>query len=151
LAVLTLLIGLAAARSALAALGDDVTTIEADRAHMKAAAVVHSQAGLYTVHEMQTPSGTTVREYTNPSGVVFAVSWNGPFMPDLQQLLGRYFERYQTAPRTTRYGHSHAVLEQPDLVVQSGGHMRAFAGKAYVPQLVPPGVAVDQLEGQSTR
>jgi hypothetical protein len=30
------------------------------------------------------------------------------------------------------------VLRTGDLVVESGGHMRAFRGRAYLPGLVPP-------------
>jgi hypothetical protein len=37
------------------------------------------------------------------------------------------------------------IIEQQGLVVQSGGRMRAFVGKAYVPQAVPQGVALDEI------
>jgi len=110
------------------------------------AALKTSQTALYTVHEMQTPSGTTVREFVSPAGVVFAVTWQGPSMPDLRQALGAYFPIYQTAPPTGRFGHSHRAVERPDLVVHSGGHLRSFFGLAYVPRLVPAGVAADQLK-----
>jgi hypothetical protein len=30
-------------------------------------------------------------------------------------------------------------------VVQSGGHMRAFAGRAYLPQAIPSGVDIGDL------
>ena len=131
---------------ATAALGGDVTSVEADRVHMKAATVVASQAALYTVHEIQSPSGTIVREFVSPTGTVFAVTWRGPFLPDLRQTLGGYFLIYQTAPRTGPGGHSHLAVERSDLVVRSSGHPRAFFGLAYVPQLVPAGVAVEQLK-----
>jgi len=48
-----------------AALGDTVASVEVDRVQMKAA-LKTSQTALYTVHEMQTPSGTTVREFVSP-------------------------------------------------------------------------------------
>ncbi len=136
-------------RVATASLGDDVTSVEADRVHMKAAAIATSRSALYTVHEMQAAGGTTVREFASADGIVFAVTWKGPFKPDLRQALGRYFQAYQDAPRAKRQGHSHDVVEQPGLIVHSSGRMRAFVGIAYVPQLVPAGVSVDQLEGQS--
>ncbi len=136
---------LLASSAALATLGGDVSSVESDRVHMKAAAVVATASGLYTLHEMQTPSGTTVREYANSDGVVFAVTWSGPFPPDLRQTLGTYFQTYQGAPRAKRYGHTHDVLSQPNLVVHSAGHLRAFVGSAYVPQLVPAGIAIEQL------
>ena len=36
-------------------------------------------------------------------------------------------------------------ITQPGLVIQSGGRMRAFRGRAYVPQLLPPGVTPDDI------
>ena len=36
-------------------------------------------------------------------------------------------------------------LGQPDLVVHSFGHARAFHGQAYLPQELPPGVTPQEL------
>jgi hypothetical protein len=130
---------------AAAALGADVSTVAADGVRMKAT-VLTTQQALYSVHEMLTPSGTTVREFVAPSGWVFAVTWQGPFLPDLRQTLGTYFEAYQSAPRSKQAGRTRLLLDQPDLVVHSVGHPRAFFGRAYVPKLVPAGVAVEQLQ-----
>jgi hypothetical protein len=132
-------------RAALATLGANVSSIESDRVHMKAATVKTSAADLYTMHEMQSPNGTIVREFANSAGIVFAVTWRGPFPPDLRQTLGTYFQKYQSAPRAGLHGHTHDVVREPDLVVHSGGHLRAFFGNAYVPQLVPQGVSIEQL------
>jgi hypothetical protein len=38
------------------------------------------------------------------------------------------------------------VIEQPGLVFYSGGHMRAFFGKAYVPETLPKGVTADAIK-----
>lgn len=129
-----------------AALGADVSTIESDRVRMKAALVTRQAAAAYTVHEMQTPAGTTVREFASADGVVFAVTWRGPFMPDLQQTLGSYFAMFQAAPKMPGLGHSHLIVQQADLVVHSSGHQRAFSGLAYVPKLVPAGVSPEELK-----
>ena len=75
---------------ALAALGGDVSSVEADRAHMKASIQV-TQADGYDVHQMRIDGGTVVKEYVSPEGRVFAVTWQGPFVPDMQQVLGSYF------------------------------------------------------------
>jgi hypothetical protein len=145
LPVLTVaLIAVLSPRIAPAALGGNVATVEADRAHMKAA-VRKSQAAGYEVHQLVTPEGTTVQEYVAPSGTVFAVSWRGPFMPDLRQTLGSYFEVYRNAPRTAGSTRSRAAIDQPQLVVHSQGHMRYYAGIAYVPSLLPSGVTPDEL------
>ena len=136
---------LLASSAALATLGGPVSSVEADRARMKAAVVTTTATTLYTVHAMQTEAGTTLREFANGDGIVFAVAWRGPFPPDLRQTLGSYFEQYRTAPRAHKSGHALDSVEQPGLVVHSSGHLRSFAGSAYVPQLVPAGVAIEQL------
>jgi hypothetical protein len=33
----------------------------------------------------------------------------------------------------------------PELIVESGGHLRAYAGRAYLPALVPAGVPAADL------
>ena len=38
-----------------------------------------------------------VREYVNSSGTVFAIAWEGPWLPDLRQVLGDHFESIYTA------------------------------------------------------
>ncbi len=128
---------------ALAALGDNVASVEADRAHMKAQARGVTAGAGFTVQEIQTPSGTLVREYVSPSGTVFAVSWSGPSKPDLRQLFGSYFPQFVSASSVARHGAAarrHFQVKEPDLIVQSNGRMRAFYGRAYVPSLMPAGV-----------
>jgi hypothetical protein len=98
------------------------------------------------VHELRLPSGTIVREYLDASGTVFAVTWRGPFKPDLPTLLGRYFDSYASAPRSAGSTRSRLAIDQANLVVRAGGHQRAFVGLAYVPQLLPPGVSVADLQ-----
>ena len=127
-----------------AALGGKVASIEADQAHMKATRHVTS-ALQYTVHEIQSSSGTLVKEYVSAQGLVFAVAWQGPLMPDLQQVLGSHFDDYMAAAKSRRAGRGPVHVRQPGLVVQSGGHMRAFSGRAYIPQLLPAEVTVDDI------
>ena len=74
-----------------AELGGDAAFVEADRVHVNAE-VRMQRASIFSVHELQTPGGTTIREYVAPTGRVFAVAWTGPQMPDLQRLFGSYFE-----------------------------------------------------------
>ncbi len=130
--------------AALAALGDVAQSIELDRVQLNASARIVT-APRYTVYELAVPGGTIVREFLAPSGIVFAIAWRGPFMPDLRQALGAYFEPYQSAVRANSAGHAQVSVAQPDLVVNSGGHQRAFFGQAYLPQALPPGVTIDEL------
>jgi hypothetical protein len=132
-----------------AALGDTVASVEADRVSMKGQVRARSEAG-YSVQEITAANGTVVREYVSPTGTVFAVSWSGPAMPNLQQTLGTYFAQYQTtvkAQRATgaRSGHHHVEIRSPSLIVHVGGHMRQYFGLAYVPTLLPQNISVSDL------
>lgn len=138
------LVMLALPFSASATLGESSTSTEADRASMKASLRM-LPAVKYTVHEIQTPSGTAVREYVSSAGTVFAVAWQGPVMPNLRQTLGRYFDRYAAAASAKHAGHRHMAVRESDLVVQSNGHMRSFSGRAYLPPLLPQGVTVEEM------
>jgi hypothetical protein len=131
--------------AALAALGGDAASIGVERAHVKAQPRVVAAQG-YSVQEVQLISGTTVREYISPAGKVFAVAWQGPLMPDLKQLFGDYFDTYREVAKGSHRRRGPLKIEQPGLVIHSGGHMRGFVGRAYVPQLVPPDVSIDEIK-----
>jgi hypothetical protein len=130
-----------------ASLGGDVTSVQADQAKMQGNLRTTS-SNSYNVHEIQVSTGVAVKEYVSPAGKVFAVTWQGPFHPDLRQVLGTYFEEYAQAVQTqraSRRGRGPLLIQQPGLVVQISGHMRAFVGRAYVPQMMPAGVHVEDL------
>jgi hypothetical protein len=133
-----------------AALGGDVTTVEADRQQMKAKRAIQVNEK-YSVHEITTPYGTVVREYVSPSGQVFGVAWRGPFLPDFSQILGTYFGEFAQAAKEVRRAQSRRshnaplTIEQPDLIMHSAGHTRAYAGQAYVPGMMPQGVEAQEI------
>jgi hypothetical protein len=105
-------------------------------------------SGLYTVHENLLDSGTSVREFATPAGVVFAVAWRGPVLPDLSELLGNYFSAFKLEidqARATGGRGGHINIQTADLVVQSNGRMRGFFGHAYAPTLIPAGVNINDL------
>ena len=131
---------------ALANLGSDESSVTADRDAFRGQ-MRSTPLQQYTVHEITTSSGTVIREYATPAGKVFAVTWQGPMPPDLRQLFGNYFERYKSAAaaRPRPGNHRQLNITQSDLVVQASGHMRAFQGLAYLPLLVPAGVAIADL------
>jgi Protein of unknown function (DUF2844) len=131
---------------AFAALGEAQDSVQADQLTMKATRRVASVNKAYTVHEIRSPSGTMIREYVSNEGAVFAVAWNGPVMPDLRQILGKYFETYAQTAKIKHAGHNHLTIQQTGLVVHSGGHIRAFTGHAYVPALLPQGVSVANIQ-----
>ncbi|MGH9501781.1 MAG: DUF2844 domain-containing protein [Terriglobales bacterium] len=136
------LLGLALALNASAELGGDATSVLADQAHMKAT-LKSTKTEAYTVHEIQAPSGTVVREYVSPAGKVFGVAWRGRFLPDLHQILGASFAPFTEAvqaQRRQRAGRGPVLVQQKGLVVKSAGHARNYFGKAYLPELMPEGI-----------
>jgi Protein of unknown function (DUF2844) len=131
---------------AMAGLGGDASTVEADRVQMKGQVRVTTATAAYTVNEIQTGTNTVVREYVSAAGKVFAVSWNGPVLPDLQQTLGTYYTDYEAQASAPHIGHRHLTIDRPDLVVHSNGRMRAFYGHAYVPALFPPNFTIADIK-----
>lgn len=139
------LLGLCA-HSASGSLGRDAKSVQDDEAHLKAVRRVARSEAAYTVHELKTPAGTVVREFVSPSGKVFGVAWQGPWLPDFRQILGDYFDPVMQAPRDRRQGRGPLVVNQPGVVFQSAGHMRSFFGRAYVPNMLPQGVSADVVQ-----
>ena len=101
----------------------------------------------YSVSTTTLAGGTTVREYVGADGVVFAVTWNGPFLPDLRELLGQHFATLKNeSARQPKAGRGQVRVAQPDVTIESGGHMRAYAGRAWVNSRLPAGFDTDTLE-----
>jgi hypothetical protein len=131
---------------AFAALGADVSSVQADQAHISASLRVSPSNG-YTVHELRSPTGAVVREFASSSGKVFAVAWQAPSLPDLRQLLGSYFDEFQKAAALSRRpGHAPLSVQHSGLAVQLGGHMRSFTGRAYLPDQLPSGVRMEDIQ-----
>jgi hypothetical protein len=131
-----------------ASLGGDTASIDADQLHMQGTGRIIA-AESYSVHEIQGASGAVVREYVSREGKVFGLAWHGPWPPNMRQLLGSYFEQYIQAAKAqsgSRMGRRPLMIEQPGLVVQLGGHARAFAGLAYVPEMLPTGVRAEEIQ-----
>jgi hypothetical protein len=137
------LVGAAPAR---AALGGDAASVASDAARMQGS--VHA-APLQSVdrEEITTDSGMTVREFVNGAGIVFAVTWSGPVVPDLRMLLGANFDSYTRAlaARSGNVQRRSVRIATATLVVEQAGHMRAYSGRAYLPAAVPPGIAAGEL------
>lgn len=129
-----------------AVLGEDVSSVQADRVHINASMrVMPGQS--YTIHELRSAAGVVVREYASASGKIFAVSWQGPTLPDMKQLLGSYFEEFQKAAQAQNRpgGHSPLIIQHPGLVVELGGHMRSFVGRAYLADQMPSEVRNEEI------
>jgi hypothetical protein len=143
---LALLLALAIPAGASASLGGTVASVETDRVRTQSALVRITRTNAYSVHEILSPTGTTIREYYGANDVVFGVAWDGEWPPDLRQILGTYFDQYQRAAQSAlRGGRSRGRLAIDDngLIVHAGGHARSFSGIAYAPALLPAGVRAD--------
>jgi len=132
---------------AAAELGGTASSLQNDQSRLRAMQRASPGNG-YTVHELQTENGLTIREYVAGSGRIFAVTWSGPTLPDLPWLLGSYFPAFKDAAEMRRAAgiRGPVTIAQDDLVVQSGGRMRAFQGRAWVPSLLPPQVTIDEIQ-----
>ncbi len=110
------------------------------------ASAVSSTMSNYVVRDTTLTTGTQVREYIAANGLVFAVTWDGPVLPDLKALLGKYFGTMVTeSKRMPRAGRSHLGVNLPEVVINSGGHMRAFHGSAWIPAQFPAGFSADDV------
>ena len=128
-----------------ATLGEAVSTVNSDAQQLRASARV-TQANGYEVHEMQM-GGATVREYAS-DGKVFAVAWQGSARPDLKRLLGSYYPQLQQAvqaEKAQRAGRHPVSIAQGDLVIQMGGHQRAFIGHAYLRSAMPASMKAEDI------
>src|ERR1700730_8046406 len=86
-------------RIACATLGEPESTVQSDVTQLRASIKSSEDRVGYRIHEIQLPGSTLLREFVAPNGNVFAVAWNGPTKPNLQQALGKYFDAYASAPR----------------------------------------------------
>lgn len=120
------------------------------RSESSAASSTSSTPASYTVRETTFGNGTVVREYLSTSGAVFGISWHGPQMPDLSDLLGSYFPQYVAGVKAVRAARSNArgpvAVDESGLVVRSGGHMGAFSGVAWLPSALPAGVSGSDIQ-----
>jgi hypothetical protein len=94
--------------------------------------------------------GTTIDEYVaTANGEIFGYAWQGPTMPNLQALLGRYAASYQTGAAellAAQRGDLHAArVVRPDVVVETGGQMRSYVGRMWLPAALPDDVTEGDL------
>lgn len=144
-------LALLAPLSCWATLGDNAASVLADQTQMKGT-ITSVDNSTYVLHEITAPSGAKVREYVSPAGAVFAVTWEGPFPPDFQQLLGPYYQQVQqaiaqqkSAEQSGDQGQSRrrrgpVYVATSAIVFSQSGHLHSFHGQAYIPQLLPQGV-----------
>ena len=138
--------GAVVASPAWASLGASRTSVDTDVAHFKARLKSTTTQTNYTVQELAGDGGMVTREYSNASGTVFAVSWEGPARPDLQQLFGNYFPRFQSDVQSRVRHHQAMRADDIDFIVRTGGHPGHMWGFALLPGEMPQGFSTGALQ-----
>lgn len=128
-------------RPAWAALGQSRDSVQSDAQTLKGAVTITEMPG-YSVQQITRNDGIVLKEFVSPDGKVFGISWQGPTMPNLSQLLGPYFPAFQQANQSSHRRGPLAIHTGP-LVVETAGHLRAFHVRAYVTSLLPDGISQD--------
>ena len=133
--------------AALGELGGTVSSVQADQQRLHGALRV-SAAQAYALHEIRTASNGVVHEYVSADGKVFAVTYQGQFPGESNELLGAYggqlAQAMHSAQRQRHVGGS-VHIELPGLTYHAAGHMRYFSMRAFVPERVPQGVALEEI------
>jgi hypothetical protein len=104
--------------------------------------------GALRVRTLTDAGNTTINEYATSTGQIIGYAWEGPTMPDLDALLGKYADSYRTGAATSAADanlHTSRIA-RPDVIVESGGPMRGYVGRAWLPAALPPCITADDLQ-----
>jgi hypothetical protein len=124
-----------------AELGGNAASILSEQKEFSSQLSNSQQSGI-TVYTQTLPSGIVIQEYLSGNGTIFAVTWSGAALPNLQTLLGNYFKDYLAAIKQSRG----VISSNSDsLVIQSAGMMGAFQGFALLPKQAPTNFTVKNL------
>lgn len=102
-------------------------------------------------HVVQLVSGSEqILEYVDSSDTVFAVTWSGNNLPDLNKLLGtdcaaehsRALENRSVVGSSRRFG----VWDGEICYVTRGSIAGQHTGKAYLKNKIPPGVTLNEIQ-----
>ena len=97
----------------------------------------------YTIYIQNISPDLVVKEYVSNSGNIFGVAWKGSTLPNFQVLLGSYYSNYLSAQQQN----PRSVFSQDNnLVIESGGVMGGYIGRAYLPKQVPTGLAPTAIQ-----
>ena len=77
------------------------------------------------------------------SGNIFALAWRGSTLPNFQVLLGNYYSNYLSAQQKNPRS---IFLQDENLVLESGGMMGGYTGRAYLPKQLPLGMTPTAIQ-----
>jgi hypothetical protein len=130
-----------------AELNGTISSIDVDRDYVAGKVTANPRFGS-TVYEITDRNGTIIREYASPAGRIFAISWEGRFMPEMKHFLGDLFEPYVSAMRSEHKTHNWRqpiLIHTSNLTFENDGHMGWYYGRAYVESSVPGGFSIDDI------
>lgn len=99
----------------------------------------------YTVYIYEKDPNLLIREYVNSSGVVFAVSWSGVYLPSFESLLlSKYIKIIKEfeAPFNSKL----ISFNRDGFYFVNSGRMRSFNGYAYDIHLIPSKFDLNSLQ-----
>lgn len=134
--------------NAMAELGGTIASVDSDRLRVGGTRRV-LQAQAYSMHEIRTANNGVIHEYVAPDGKVFAVTYVGQFPGESNGLLGKYSAQVTQAVQARTAGQpiGRAVhVEMPGLRYHAIGHLRYFSMRAVVPENIPAGVNVEEIQ-----
>jgi hypothetical protein len=126
-----------------ATLGGDAASVQANQSHLGGELRIEKLA-YGERHILELSTGTVIRQYVSPTGVVYAVTWHGHRMPNLNEIFGSYAAELSRRDRI-RGGRHNMALDGTNFMMRATGHGQTFAGRAWVPSLVPAGVDLDAV------
>jgi hypothetical protein len=139
---------IAVAPPVFAVLGGDAASVEGDRLQMRATRQAAASGLSSTVHEIRLADGSTIREFVNGRGIVYAVAWSTRVKPNFEQLLGPHAAAFdaEAVSAARQPGLKRSIgIDRDDLVVVSSGRPGAFVGRAWLKSQLPAGVLADAI------
>ena len=135
-----------ASAHAWATLGQSEATVTSDRLQLNSREQVQTFDS-YTVHQLTTDAGQTVKEFVSPQGIVFGVSWQGRSVPYMTQLLGTYVNNLQTATAAQKriLPRRGIAVTTNDFVYSNFCRMQMCSGQAYVVSILPRNVSAGAI------
>jgi len=138
----------AAGAPSLAVLGGEAASVETDRLQMRATRQATRAALQGSVQEIRLADGSSIRQFINARGIVYAVAWSTRVKPDFAQLLGQHASTFDAgvAAVARQPGLRRSVtVDQGDVVVVSSGRPGAFVGRAWLKSELPAGASADAI------
>ena len=125
-----------------AELGGNLASIMQEQKFFGSTLTISPQSN-YTIYIQNISPDLVIKEYVSNSGNIFGVAWKGSTLPNFQILLGSYYSNYLSAQQQN----PRSVFSQDNnLVIESGGVMGGYIGRAYLPKQLPTGLAPSAIQ-----